>query len=845
MLSSPLHGFRSMLIATALLTLIVPTHAQNPTITLTGHVFYSTGEPAGGAAVTLIKTIYVINPNDVSYDHTPAGSDGSFSFQVEARCGVSYEVQATSSEIVDDEPLPPSGVNSYSGCVLGDVDLGTLTVPRPQPITLGGHVTDQDGVPVQGLTVTMTRTKYNLDPHMVTTATTTTDGSGHYQFSTYSRCSVEEVFTASIGNYVFPGGTSISGCVTGSVDTLNFSITLGALEDAGETSCNKGVGRPVNITNGNVYLQQADFQLPSAGYGILISRSYNSISSNIGLFGRGWTTAYDERVATNSSNQMQLTMPDGRLISFATPDFFGQIVKHLDNSYTVTFKDGRVHRFSVSGKLLSMSDRNGNQTNLGYDSNGSLVSIADAFGRMLTITSDVSGKVLSISDSMGTIATYNYSGNNLQSVTYADNSGFQFSYDGNSRMTLLSDALGNIIESHAYDVRGRANSSETQDGVERYALNYVNPTETDVTDALGRVTKFFFHRIWGRNVVTKVEGSCSCGNSQVQRWTYDEQLNITSHTNALGQVATYTYDANGNELSGTGVLGTATFTYNQFSEMLTATDAMGGVTTNTYDVAGNVLSVKDALNDTTAFTYDARLGLLTLTNGLGKMTTLEYDGSGNISQATDALSGVTKFAHDARGRMTGATDVLNKVITYGYDAAGRLNKVTRPDSSFVTVSYDLAGRRVKFTDALNNSTSFAYDGAYRLLTITDAFGNSVGYAYDLVSNLTSATDQLGHMTNYAYDDFNRPTTTIYPSATGATRLQESIAYDAVGNVTQRTDTAGRVTNFGYDSANRLTSVTDPLLQLTSYEYNARSNLTALVDVLGQRYTFGYDALGRV
>ena len=450
MLSSPLHGFRSMLIATALLTLIVPTRAQNPTITLTGHVFYSTGEPAGGAAVTLIKTIYVINPNDVSYDHTPAGSDGSFSFQVEARCGVSYEVQATSSEIVDDEPLPPSGVNSYSGCVLGDVDLGTLTIPRPQPITLGGHVTDQGSVPVQGLTVTMTRTKYNLDPHVVTTATTTTDGSGHYQFSTYSRCSVEEVFTASIGNYVFSGGTSISGCVTGSVDTLNFSITLGALEDAGETSCNKGVGRPVNITNGNVYLQQADFQLPSAGYGILISRSYNSISSNIGLFGRGWTTAYDERVATNSSNQMQLTMPDGRLISFATPDFFGQIVKHLDNSYTVTFKDGRVHRFSVSGKLLSMSDRNGNQTNLGYDSNGNLVSIADAFGRMLTITSDASGKVLSISDSMGTIATYNYSGNNLQSVIYADNSGFQFSYDGNSRLTSLTDALGNTA-TNTYD----------------------------------------------------------------------------------------------------------------------------------------------------------------------------------------------------------------------------------------------------------------------------------------------------------------------------------------------------------------------------------------------------------
>src|SRR5438128_1254995 len=115
---------------------------------------------------------------------------GASLFRSRHVCGVEYDVQATSSEIVDDEPLPPSGTNSISGCVLGNTDLGTLTIARPQQITLGGHVTDQTGVPVQGITVTMTRTKYDLIPNFVTTATTITDGGGHYQFDTFSRCSV-------------------------------------------------------------------------------------------------------------------------------------------------------------------------------------------------------------------------------------------------------------------------------------------------------------------------------------------------------------------------------------------------------------------------------------------------------------------------------------------------------------------------------------------------------------------------------------------------------------------------------------------------------------------------------
>jgi len=313
------------------------------------------------------------------------------------------------------------------------------------------------------------------------------------------------------------------------------------------------VGSPINVTNGNMYLQQADFHLPGAGESLNVSRTYNSNSLRTGLFGKGWSSAYDESLQVLSSSSLRLYMPDGRATNFTgsgvfTPyesDFHGQITQNGDGSFTLSLKDGRVHQFSASGKLVSLTDRNNNQTILVYDGNGKLASITDPLGRILTVASNTNGRITSISDTLGTIATYSYgTSSELLSVTYADGSAFQFAYTtANSRLVLasVSDVLGNVLESHTYDAQARALSSEKQGGVERVTLNYVSSTETDVTDALNHVTKYFFDKTGRRNLVTSTEGSCGCGSAQVQTWTYDSQLNVISNTDALNHTTSYTY----------------------------------------------------------------------------------------------------------------------------------------------------------------------------------------------------------------------------------------------------------------------------------------------------------------
>src|SRR4030095_15250684 len=123
-------------------------------------------------------------------------------------------------------------------------------------------------------------------------------------------------------------------------------------------------------------LQQTDYRLPGIGDGLEITRSYNSNNQTTGLFGYGWSSILDESVVTYGSNLLRLNQPDGRAayLTRSSPsapyegvgafNFYGQVVKNPDNTYTLTFKDGRVHQFNANGRLVSFADRNGNTTTL-------------------------------------------------------------------------------------------------------------------------------------------------------------------------------------------------------------------------------------------------------------------------------------------------------------------------------------------------------------------------------------------------------------------------------------------------------------------------------------------------
>jgi RHS repeat-associated protein len=646
-------------------------------------------------------------------------------------------------------------------------------------------------------------------------------------------------------------------------------------EDAGASDCKKlaklkrpgvnpSVHKPVNVTNGNMWLQETDFSLPGIGQNINLERTYNSILQNGGMFGLGWSTQYDESLQFYADDKMlRLNMPDGQAVYFgratssdtfysASPDVFGQVVQNVDNTYTLTFKDGVTHKFDSGGTLLWQKDANGNQTTLTYNSGGFLTTVTDPFGRTVTLAPASNGKVGTLVYNSQTIATYlYYSGtDHLESVTYQDGSKYQFSYgtiNNKTYLTTVKDVLDNILEYHEYDTAGRAKTSEVHGGLEKYQFNYDDPGFTVVTDPNNNVSKYYFDKTRGKNVITKTEGFCGCGGSgsETTNYAYDSHLNLVKTTDALSHDTTYKYDGSGNVLEVADVLGAQKFTYNSLGMILAHTDRMNGVTTATYDSSGNLKTWTDPLNRTTTLTYTSIGQLETIKDPLNHVTTLAYDSQGRPEQITDALNQVTGLDFDVRGRLEKVTNALQEETSYSYDTRNRLQSVTYPDSNSVTYGYDPAGRLTSKTDERGKTTNYGYDEAYRLRSITDPLSHTTAFDYDPMSNMTVRTDALGNTTNYEYDEFNRLIKMIYPPAqTNAERLDVEFEYDVVGNMTKKVDTADRAALFHYDSAYRMDYMVDTAGKTTYFEYNARSQRTKVTDANGKAYVFNYDPRGR-
>ena len=277
----------------------------------------------------------------------------------------------------------------------------------------------------------------------------TTDSAGKFSFTWNFPCpGTFEVVAWRFDNNeligLFGGGGAAS-CQLPPTDTeANLLMPRGDsrnAQDAGPTDSKTSVGCPVNVTNGNVWFNQADYSLPGVGENIAVSRWYNSMASTAtneaGMFGRGWMSSLDEwlkffesgaivrlRLSSGQKNLFFVSKTTGSSdYDVVTPGFYGSLIKNGDNTYTLTFLDGRIHHFSSVGVLQWLKDRDGNQTTFTYNGNFDLTEITEPLGRKLFVTTAPpitptrTGRVITqIRDSLGVIANYTYNGKQHASI---------------------------------------------------------------------------------------------------------------------------------------------------------------------------------------------------------------------------------------------------------------------------------------------------------------------------------------------------------------------------------------------------------------------------------------------
>jgi YD repeat-containing protein len=248
---------------------------------------------------------------------------------------------------------------------------------------------------------------------------------------------------------------------------------------------------PIYLATGDTFIQETDVSLPGLGGGLTLQRTWNSlwppneVASSVGLFGPNWRSTYEERIFMGGDNYLKYARSDGGYWSFGAGSGNFVVVSPANvaatlsqPSYTLLkFQNGEQRRFDqTTGLLTTIIDRNGNTTQLTYDSSNRLIAVTDPASRHLyfNYANGSSYLVTSVTSDFGVSFSYSYDASGrLSQVTKPDSTTITYTYNSQSQITQVTDSNGKVLESHTYDSTGRGLSSSQANGVNSLTLTYL------------------------------------------------------------------------------------------------------------------------------------------------------------------------------------------------------------------------------------------------------------------------------------------------------------------------------------------------------------------------------------
>ena len=562
----------------------------------------------------------------------------------------------------------------------------------------------------------------------------------------------------------------------------------------------------LNTATGNFNYRLTDLFVPGRGLDFVFGRSYNAKDPTTGPMGTGWSHSFNIFLLLSPNPDIvPVHYGDGKIVTFArnsssntfkpiSKGYYDTLTRNTDSTWILLKPDQREFRFNDQGRLTSIRDRNNNQINVFYGSDGNISRVVDTVGREFLFTY-TNSFLTGITDPINRRLSFQYSGNRLILFRDAKNNTNNFSYDSAGRLSEIVDGRGIRIMFNSYDAEGRL-VNQTNGRNFTWRMTYATGTTT-VTDP----------------------------NQKQIVYSYDSGHKLVSFTNRLVQQnrVNIAYDSNNNR-SAVNDLNSLANVYNYNY------DSRNGLVTKSTD--------PDA--KTRSFVYDSRNNPTQATNELNQTTTMGYDGRGNLISLTDALNNATSINYDSFGQPTTITDPNSNVTLLGYDGQGNLIRTEDALHNVTLYNYDGVGRRISTTDARGKITRFTYDNNDNLISAEKPLGVTL-YSYDPADNLINITDPLKNLTTFEYDANNN--LTIERDATRVFFIQHT--YDSLDRRLSTRDKRGNTTAFEYDSEGRLISVTDPLLNKTTYTYDGNGNRLTTTDANNQTTSFTYDKLNRV
>jgi RHS repeat-associated protein len=577
--------------------------------------------------------------------------------------------------------------------------------------------------------------------------------------------------------------------------------------------CSKG--DPVNCLTGNFYESQTDIAVGGRGVGLNLMRTYNAqaaAAGERGSFGYGWSSSFNEHLTFNAeAHTVTVVQEEGSTVTFTeeggklvAPEWTqDEMAGNSETGYTLTMNDQTVYKFTSTGALESVKDRNGNTTTLSYNEKGQLATITDPAGRKIKLAYNGEGYVESATDPMGHVVKYAYESGNLVSVTMPGESSprWKFKYDASHRIASQYNALGGETK-NSYDEESRV-------------VSQIEPS--------GATIKWEYEPF-----VTKVTEEAT---GAVTLLEYTSEYQLAAVTRGYG-----TEHATREE-----------FTYNERGEPITRTDGRGYTTSYEYNEAGDETAETSAEGHEIKWSYNSHHQVTSETNPGGETTSIEYDEHGNpikVSRpAPEEKTQVTHYEYNADGEMTAMIDPLERKWGYGYDEAGDRTSETDPEGDKTTWGYNEDSRQISEVSPAGNveggkpgeyTTSTERNAQGLPVKVTQPEGQETLYEYNADGDQTNVTDANGHKTMTTYDSEDQPVKVTEPSG-----AKQETEYNGAGEVVAQIDGNKHATKYVRNVLGEVIEVINPLEQKTKQTYDADGNLATVKDALGRTATYSY------
>lgn len=511
--------------------------------------------------------------------------------------------------------------------------------------------------------------------------------------------------------------------------------------------------------------------------------------------------------------------------AYAADPQTGAVLKLTSSSsYEMDYADGSKATFSAANTasprkifMTSATDPQGNSLTFTYDGNFRMTAVTDAIGQITTITY---GSTSSSSPAFYQIATVTDPFGRTTTLAYTNTSPTQ------NVLTSSTDVIG-ITSTYGYATNGTISSLTTPYGTTNFNTGQDSSKRwIQATDPQGGIERI---------------ESWQAGNSALP---LDATYCPSNVVNTEFNVCDSFFWSKKASLSGT-----TNYSNTEITHWLREDDDS--------TMSGQVEATKEALEQWVFYTYPGQPIAIGETGTSGFPSVIQrYVGSNGSSLQ------VTNLTHNSIGQLTQRVDPLGRTTNYNFDTnqidllsitqtngAGtdtlssatynsQHEPLTTTDASgeVTTYTYYSNGQVNTITNAKSEVTTAAYNSSKYLTSITKN-GATVSYTYDGYGRIRTVTGVDGYVTTYDYDNLNRVTQITYPDSTTTQNIYDKL------DVKMTKDRVGRWTRNFYNVMGQLTASVFGG-KVTNYERCICGALTGLVDPAGNRTTWAQDIEGR-